>query len=109
MVYPIIIVGRQIDTSFHIYLDSLELRLTDGKSPLEGRVEILYNDSWVTLCDTMWTTEDAKVVCRMLGSIEPSVRALSASYFGKSTGNTLMVIILSYCFNFKLFLLVLVN
>ena len=66
-------------------------------------MEIRYNDSWVTLCDTTWTAEDAKVICRMLGSVEPSVRPLTASHFGESTGNVLMVIILIHLqiFNFR--------
>ena len=79
-----------------LFLESPDVRLVGGNSPLEGRVEIRYNDSWITLCDTMWTAEDAKVVCRMLGSIKPSVGPLSASYFGASTGNILMVIIVPY-------------
>ena len=65
-------------------------------------MEIRYNDSWMKLCDKKWTAEDAKVICRMLGSVEPSVRSLAASYFGEGTGNVLMVIIiLIHIQNFK--------
>ncbi|NXS30387.1 MARCO protein, partial [Pomatostomus ruficeps] len=32
-----------------------------------GRVEILHKGSWGTICDDGWTTQEAGVVCRMLG------------------------------------------
>eukprot|EP00075_Anas_platyrhynchos_P006171 XP_012964284.2 macrophage receptor MARCO isoform X1 [Anas platyrhynchos] len=32
-----------------------------------GRVEILHNQSWGTICDDGWTVQSASVVCRMMG------------------------------------------
>uniref|UniRef100_A0A672TJH7 Macrophage receptor with collagenous structure n=1 Tax=Strigops habroptila TaxID=2489341 RepID=A0A672TJH7_STRHB len=39
-----------------------------------GRVEIFHEGSWGTICDDGWSTQDATVVCRMLGY----TRAISA-------------------------------
>ena len=46
------------------------VRLMDGPSSREGRVEICNNGEWGTICDRYyysWDYEDAKVVCRQLG------------------------------------------
>ena len=44
-----------------------DIRLRDGASPTEGRVEFCYNNQWGTVCDDVWSAEDAMVVCRQLG------------------------------------------
>lgn len=43
------------------------MRLSEGTSPLNGRVEICYQNVWGTICDDFWDDNDASVVCRQLG------------------------------------------
>ena len=44
-----------------------EVRLVNGATANEGRVEICINGVWGTVCDDLWTNNNAKVVCRQLG------------------------------------------
>lgn len=43
------------------------VRLVDGQSSLEGRLEICNNTVWGTVCNENWDESDARVVCRQLG------------------------------------------
>ena len=43
-----------------------DLRLADGPTSSEGRVEILTNATWRTVCSDGWDQLDTNVVCRQL-------------------------------------------
>ncbi|KAJ8034367.1 Neurotrypsin [Holothuria leucospilota] len=44
------------------------IRLADGRTGPNSRVEILQDDQWGTVCgDDQWDLDDARVVCQQLG------------------------------------------
>jgi len=45
----------------------LTVRLVGGRRPHEGRLEILRDSVWGTVCDNDFTDIDAQVVCYSLG------------------------------------------
>ena len=49
------------------------MRLTDGLTHYEGRVEIYLNSEWRAICNDGWDEADAKVVCRQLNYLSTSV------------------------------------
>ena len=61
------------------------VKLSNGATPNEGRVEIYFKGSWGTVCDEQWDFEDAKVVCKELGFPNAS-SVRHDSYFGPSSG-----------------------
>ena len=44
-----------------------DIRLVNGTTAFEGRVEICWNETWGTICDQSWSGFDAQVACRQLG------------------------------------------
>ena len=43
------------------------VRLVGGPGQLEGRLEVVHNGVWGTVCHNGFTDEAATVVCRALG------------------------------------------
>ncbi|XP_070551036.1 scavenger receptor cysteine-rich domain-containing protein DMBT1-like [Ptychodera flava] len=63
--------------------NEIPIRLADGVSSHEGRVEIYHNNEWGTVCDDNFNENAALVVCRQLGFT--SVGATLAR-FGQGSG-----------------------
>ena len=49
------------------------MRLADGPDQYSGRVEVLYDGVWGTVCGEFWDIYDAMVVCRQLGIYSTSM------------------------------------
>uniref|UniRef100_A0A3B3QCR8 SRCR domain-containing protein n=1 Tax=Paramormyrops kingsleyae TaxID=1676925 RepID=A0A3B3QCR8_9TELE len=70
-------------------LPDSDVRLVGGDGSCAGRVEVLHEGQWGTVCGDDWDMEDAAVVCRQMfcGDVEaPTWNA----HFGEGTGSIWM-------------------
>ena len=72
------------------------IRLVDGNTLYEGRVEVCINGAWGTVCSSTynswwsnyrWSTTDSKVVCRQLGHMEFGINSSFSNYLMCSIGS----------------------
>ncbi|XP_038076004.1 neurotrypsin-like [Patiria miniata] len=63
----------------------VSIRLVNGATPNEGRVEVWHNGAWGTVCDDNWDMNDANVACRQLG-YPYATNAYSSATHGAGSG-----------------------
>ncbi|XP_071953688.1 uncharacterized protein [Antedon mediterranea] len=67
-----------------------EVRIVDGTSESEGRVEVRWMGVWGIICDDRWDLTDANVVCKQLGYSRGASKATAMAEFGSGGGNIIL-------------------
>ena len=68
------------------YQNYFTVRLVNGPTKYEGRVEVHHNGEWGTVCDREWDLNDAQVVCKELG-FGNAVAATRNAFYGQGRGS----------------------
>lgn len=63
------------------------IRLADGETPYEGRVEIYHAGIWGTICDDRWTNREASVICHMIGAMRAGATVKAYAEYGNGVGS----------------------
>ena len=62
------------------------VRLVNGSTKYEGRVEVYHNGEWGRVCADGWNLKNAGIVCRQLGF----GLAIAAAFYGQGSGQVLL-------------------
>ncbi|XP_078089116.1 scavenger receptor cysteine-rich domain-containing group B protein-like [Mustelus asterias] len=67
---------------------SFPVRLTNGSDVCSGRVEILYQSTWGTVCDDGWDLTEGDIVCQQLNC--GKAESISGTYHGQTDREVLL-------------------
>ena len=66
---------------------TVSVRVQGGTQPYNGRVEVMYNGEWGTICNSGWDINDARAFCRQLGYVDAVGTGLVSDYlYSSGTG-----------------------
>ncbi len=54
-------------SSFYSDCKNGDVRLVGGSTPIEGTVEVCFDNLWGLIGDGGWTDKDASLICKLLG------------------------------------------
>ena len=84
--YKRIYVAITVLKAYFVLVGNTAVRLVDGSSYNEGRVEILYNGVWGTICSDGWNLNNAIVTCRSMGFSAVNTFYVTSSQYGPGVG-----------------------
>ena len=82
--YPMCTFCVFVDTSAPV---TVSVRVQGGNQPYNGRVEVMYNGEWGTICSDGWDINDAITFCRQLGFVDAVATGEVANFsYSRGTG-----------------------
>ena len=70
-------------------MDSQQIRLVNGMTRCSGRVEVLHEGQWGSVCDDAWGLQEAEVVCRQM-KCGTALGVKYQAHFGPGAGPILL-------------------
>lgn len=69
-----------------VMCEPFDVRLVEGNTQFEGRLEVFINGEWGSVCDNGFTQLAAMVVCRQLGLNTSNATVIFSAAFGQGNG-----------------------